>query len=300
MNSHPRVCVIGSINMDLVTTTQRMPDKGETIIGEKFETYPGGKGANQAIAAVRLGANVSMIGAIGNDAFGSTLLTHLKSEEISQEGIKVLPNIATGIATIIVSENDNRIIFSSGANSKLSPEMIENARDVILASDIILLQFEIPMETVQYTVDFAYKHKIPVIVNPAPFQTLPEDILKKVTYLTPNEIEFSSMSKLPLIDSIKEKIIVTRGGRGVDYAEASGRVQTIPAYNVKAKDTTGAGDTFNGALATELARGSKLDKAIDFANAAAALSVERLGAQGGMPGRQEVIAFKDNYKEELK
>lgn len=299
MNSHPRVCVIGSINMDLVTTTKKLPKKGETILGESFETYPGGKGANQAVTSARLGANVSMIGAIGNDTFGKTLLQHFKSECISEKGIKIIPDISTGVAAITVLDNDNRIIVSPGANSKLTPKLIDEAQDIILANDIILLQLEIPIETVQYTVDFAYKHKIPVILNPAPFQIIPEDILKKVTYLTPNEIEFLSISEMSLAESIKEKVIITKGEHGVKFISKSGEAISIPGYKVNVKDTTGAGDTFNGALATELARTGELEQAIVFANAAAALSVEKFGAQGGIPDRKEIIAFIRKNEEEL-
>ena len=296
MNSHPRVCVIGSINMDLVTTTKKIPKKGETVLGERFETFPGGKGANQAVTSARLGADVSMIGAVGNDTFGKALLEHFKSEGISQKGISIVPDISTGVAAITVSENDNRIIVSPGANSKVNPKILDEAQDVIIASDIILLQLEIPMETVQYTVEFAYKHKIPVILNPAPFQFIPEDILEKVTYLTPNEVESVSLSEMPLTESIKEKMIITKGEHGVEFISKSGEPKTIPGLKVNVKDTTGAGDTFNGALATELARTGDLDQSILFANAAAALSVERFGAQGGIPDRKEIITFIEKAK----
>ncbi|MBM7598985.1 ribokinase [Virgibacillus halotolerans] len=296
MNKHPRVCVVGSINMDMVTTTKKMPKQGETVLGESFKTYPGGKGANQAIAAARLGANVSIIGAVGDDTFGRSLLTHFQSEGIDQEGIQVIPNISTGIATIILSENDNRILVSSGANAKLTPEIVNDSHELLLASDVILLQFEIPMETVQFTVDFAYKHQIPVIINPAPFHEIPEDILKKVTYLTPNEVEFLSMTNMPLFESIKNKMIVTKGEQGVQFVASSGVLETIPAYQVHVKDTTGAGDTFNGALATELGRTKSIDESVHFANAAAALSIGRLGAQGGMPMRKDVTRFIEKVK----
>src|SRR5699024_4474536 len=137
---------------------------------------------NQAVAASRIGADVTMIGSVGQDDFGKSLLSHFQTEGIHHKGIHISPHVSTGIATIILSENDNRIIVAPGANARVTPEMIHNSRDVLLASDIILLQFEIPMETIQFTIDLAYKHQIPVIVNPAPFQEIPEDIFKKVTY----------------------------------------------------------------------------------------------------------------------
>lgn len=291
MKKNPHVCVVGSINMDMVTTTQKMPGQGETVLGETFETYPGGKGANQAIAAARLGANVSMIGAVGQDDFGKSLLSHFQLEGVGREGIKIVSDVSTGIATIILSENDNRIIVSPGANTKLTPEMVVKVSHQLLASDIILLQFEIPMSVIKFTVDFAAKHNIPVIVNPAPFRAIPEDILMRATYFTPNEIELLSMTELPLFNSIRDKMIVTKGEQGVQFTSSSGELVTIPAYQVPVVDTTGAGDTFNGALATEFARTNSMTKSIKFANAAAALSIGRPGAQGGMPTRTEVNRF---------
>lgn len=291
MDKQPNVCVVGSINMDMVTTTNQVPKQGETVLGEKFETYPGGKGANQAVAASRIGANVSMIGSVGQDELGKSLLTHFQSEGINCEGIRTISNTSTGIATIILSENDNRIIVSPGANATLTPEIVDDSRELLLASDVILLQFEIPMETINYTIDLAYKHRIPIIVNPAPFQDIPEDILKKATFFTPNEIELLSMADTPLFQSVKNKMIVTRGGEGVEFRTSSGESKTMPAHNVRVKDTTGAGDTFNGVLATELGRTKNIDHAVHFANAAAALSIQKIGAQGGMPNRKEVEAF---------
>lgn len=291
MKKQPRVCIVGSINMDMVTMTSRMPEQGETVLGEKFETYPGGKGANQAVAASRIGADVSMIGSVGQDDFGTNLLTHFQAEGINHDGIHVSPHAPTGIATIILSENDNRIIVSPGANAALTPQKVKDASELLLSCDVILLQFEIPMETIQFTIDFAYKHQIPVIVNPAPFQDIPEDILKKTAYFTPNEIELLAMTKTPLFASVEDKMIVTKGAEGVQFKTAAGELRKIPAFPVDVVDTTGAGDTFNGVLATELGRTNDIDQAVKFANAAAALSIQKIGAQGGMPYREEVETF---------
>lgn len=291
MEKQPAVCVVGSINIDMVTTAKEFPEQGETVLGGEFKTYHGGKGANQAIAAARLGAEVTMIGAVGDDQFGKDILQNFRAEGVHEEAISVIPKTSTGIATIILSEGDNRIIVSPGANSKLTPEIIATSREILMKSDIILLQLEIPMETVRYTVDFAYEHHIPVVINPAPFQKIPEDILKKVTYLTPNELEHASLAELPFYRSMKDKAIITKGGDGVEYETSTGKKIEIPSYQVNVKDTTGAGDTFNGALVTEIASGSSIEQAIKFANAAAALSVERVGAQGGMPTREEVLGF---------
>ena len=289
MKKQPRVCVVGSINMDLVTTTKKMPEQGETILGEDFATYPGGKGANQAIAAARLGADVYMIGAVGDDAFGRTLRTHFEKEGVLSNGIEAFGDISTGIATIILSENDNRIIVAAGANKEVTPDYIESKLEIILNSDIILLQFEIPMETIEYVVNVADEHHIPVIVNPAPFHTMPENLLQGATYFTPNEIELLAMSKMASFDSVREKMIVTKGEKGVQFWKDGEK--TVDSHKVPVKDTTGAGDTFNGALAVELAAGKPLEEAVKLANASAALSITKLGAQGGMPTRSEVEHF---------
>ncbi|MFD1362059.1 ribokinase [Lentibacillus salinarum] len=290
MSAKPNVCIVGSINMDLTVTTGKMPMQGETVLGDEFFTNPGGKGANQAVAAARMGADVSFIGAVGNDPFGKTLLDNLSSEGIRTEGIEMIPESATGTATIILSENDNRIIVAPGSNNDVTPGAVAKHRDLIKNSDIVLLQLEVPMETIVSTVKTAHAAGVPVILNPAPFQPLPEDILETVAYLTPNEIELASLQNDPLFASIKQKSIVTRGDQGVSFVD-NGTEREVGGYRVQVQDTTGAGDTFNGALAAEIARGATLEDAVNMANAAAALSVEKIGAQGGMPTKQEVKTF---------
>lgn len=284
------VCVVGSINMDLNVTTKKMPLQGETVLGDNFFTNPGGKGANQAVAAARFGSDVNFIGAVGDDSFGVTLLTHLEKEGINTEGITTVPDKATGIADIILSENDNRIIVASGANLLVTPGLVAKHRKQIMNSDVVLLQLEIPMETVLFTLEVAGEHNIPVIVNPAPYQPLPDALLKSAAYLTPNELEMESMKKDPLFKMIQEKVIVTEGDSGVQFFEG-GVNQHLPGHHVTVQDTTGAGDTFNGVLATELARGVTIGKGVQLANAAAALSVTKVGAQVGMPTRDEVKKF---------
>ncbi|RDW18105.1 ribokinase [Oceanobacillus arenosus] len=290
MKKIPAVCVIGSLNMDLTMTTKKMPKQGETVIGEHFETYPGGKGANQAVAAARLGANVTMIGAVGTDAFGDSLLKSLSQEGINVEGISKISDVATGVASIIMSDHDNRIIVASGANAFVTPELVEQYHEQIRDSDIVLVQLETPLEAIVRTIEIANEHSIPVIVNPAPFQELPEAILTGSTFLTPNEIELEAMKQETISNSIREKIILTKGADGVQFFE-NGRSKDVKSYQVKVADTTGAGDTFNGALATQLGSGFPLTDAVHYANAAAALSVTKLGAQGGMPTNVEVKQF---------
>lgn len=281
-----KVCVIGSINMDLTVETDKVPAKGETVLGKNFAENPGGKGANQAVAAARLGADVHMIGAVGADTFGETLLSHLQREKVNISGIEKLEGTSTGIANIIVSDNDNRIIVAPGANAFVTPQVVEKYKQWIIDSDVIVMQLEIPIETVIYALNIAAENNIPAIVNPAPFQQLPEVIYEKSAYLTPNEIELKGMEKDVEITSIKEKLIITRGDEGVEYFSGDTK-RKVPAFSVEVKDTTGAGDTFNGALAMKIAGGAPLEEAILFANAAAAISVTKVGAQGGMPDRKE-------------
>lgn len=299
MSRRPRICVVGSINMDLVTTTKSMPEQGETVMGEAFAIYPGGKGANQAVAAAKLGAEVTMIGAVGEDAFGSNLLSHFENEGIYTNGIKKCAQQSTGIATIILSEQDNRIIVAAGANTEVTPEWVESNKQELLKCDLVLLQFEIPMGTIQYVTRLAFENGIPVVINPAPFQEFPKELLEKATYFTPNEIELLSMNQMENFDKVSDKMIVTKGSQGAQFVNESGDLQNVSAFRVNVEDTTGAGDTFNGALAAELARGAELEEAAYFANAAAAISVTKLGAQGGMPTREEVETFlkkRENQK----
>jgi ribokinase len=293
MQRIPAVCVVGSLNMDLTITTKKMPKQGETVIGEGFETYPGGKGANQAVAAARVGAKVTMIGAVGTDTFGNSLLENLSQEGINVEGISKISDVATGVASIIMSDHDNRIIVASGANAYVTPTLIDQHREHIYNSDIVLVQLETPIDAIVRTMEIANEYDIPVIVNPAPFRELPEAILTGSTFLTPNEIELEAMKRQSFSDSIREKIILTKGAEGVQFFE-KGKSKVVKSHKVKVADTTGAGDTFNGALAAQLGSEVLLADAVNYANAAAALSVTKLGAQSGMPTDEEVKQFLKN------
>ncbi|WP_077296732.1 ribokinase [Virgibacillus pantothenticus] len=290
MGHNPKICVVGSINMDLTIETTKMPQQGETVLGQSFAFYPGGKGANQAVAAARLGAKVHMIGAVGKDEFGKSLTQQLQREGIHTQGIILSDQKSTGVANIILSEDDNRIIVAPGANYAVVPEVIEQQEEVIRQSDMVLLQLEIPLSTVLYTVKKANQYHIPVVVNPAPYQQLPEELLQNATYFTPNEIEAAAMEEEPLYNSIREKMIVTMGSEGVCFYEHGNKTK-IKSFTVDVKDTTGAGDTFNGALVTQLARGNSMSQSINFANAAAALSIMKTGAQEGMPTLDMVHKF---------
>jgi ribokinase len=292
--SNQKITVIGSINMDLVTSTGIIPKVGETVLGDSFHTIPGGKGANQAVAAARIGADVTLIGCVGDDAFGKTLIDHLKRQGIHTERVETATNTSTGIASITLSHSDNSIIVVAGANHYVTPELIDKNEDIISNSSMLLLQLEIPLESVIRAVELAKKHNIPVILNPAPIQRLPKELLEMVDFLTPNEHEQELL--LSSIDGTKEeedriraKCIVTKGSKGVMVYE-NGEVE-IPSFQVEAVDTTGAGDSFNGALAVALCKGLTLVDACRFANVVGAISVTKLGAQSGMPTRNEVAEF---------
>lgn len=296
----PKVTVVGSANIDLVTKTNRVPLLGETILGESFQQFPGGKGANQAVAAARLGADVSFIGCVGNDPFGHDLKRLLAKEQIDITGIDTNFEVSTGVAQITLSNQDNSIIVVPGANHMLSAEWIEKNKPLIVNADIVLLQLEIPLEIVAMVVTIAHESNIPVILNPAPAQKLSADLLSKITYLTPNgsEIELLSpnsediISKTLYLQKLGVKnMIVTRGAEGVVYKSEDNPTTSKDSIKVEVVDSTGAGDSFNGALAVAIGAGKSIDEAIDFSIKVAAVSVTKLGAQSGMPYLKELIEY---------
>lgn len=283
----PIITVVGSINMDLVTLTDKVPQMGETLIGTKFQTNPGGKGANQAVAAARLGAHVQMIGCVGNDQFGTELFRHLHNQGIDTTHVMKVED-TTGIATIIVSGQENSIIVVPGANHHMTAEFVETKRDIIARSDLLLLQLEIPLEGVQKAAQIAKENGVKVILNPAPIRDLPGELLANIDYLTPNEHEYKLLHKNN--EELHKKVILTKGKEGVSFYEGD-QLASIPAYKVEAVDTTGAGDSFNGGFAVGLSKGFTIKEACQYGNAVAALSTTRLGAQTGMPTANEVEAF---------
>ena len=283
------ITVIGSINMDLSVGTNSFPNQGETVLGDFFKTVPGGKGANQAVAASRLGSEVVMIGCLGNDPFGDSLLRNLKDEGVSVEMIEQTET-ATGIANILLHDGDNRIIVVPGANSCLSPQQIDTHWETIKSSSLVVLQLEIPTDTIDYTLRKCHEFGIPVLLNPAPAGNFNKEWITHATYLTPNETECESIfgpDYKETLASFPNQLIITLGSKGACYHDGETIVQ-VTGYKTEAVDTTGAGDTFNGALAHAIEKGYPLQDAIRFANAAASLSVEKFGAQGGMPTYPEV------------
>ncbi|PCR94932.1 ribokinase [Pseudomonas fluorescens] len=299
------VVVIGSLNMDLVTRAPRLPRGGETLIGHSFATVSGGKGANQAVAAARLGAQVSMIGCVGNDDYGVQLREALLAEQIDCQAVSVVED-SSGVALIVVDDNSqNAIVIVAGANGSMTPAVIDRFDAVLQAADVIICQLEIPDATVGHALKRGRELGKTVILNPAPAsRPLPADWFASIDYLIPNESEAAALSGLP-VDSLQSaekaaarlismgagNVIVTLGAQGALFANAAG-YQHFPAPKVKAVDTTAAGDTFVGGFAAALAAGKAEAEAIRFGQIAAALSVTRAGAQPSIPTSSDVQAFK--------
>lgn len=286
-----KIVVIGSASMDLVVTSTKRPGAGETVLGDSFKTVPGGKGANQAVAAARLGAEVTMIGCVGEDSFGEMILSNLKSNGVMTDYVEPVTGLESGTAHIILAEGDNSIVVVKAANDRITPEYVDQAAEVIQAADIVLIQQEIPEETVIHVSELCAKYQVPLMLNPAPARPVPSSVIERAAYITPNEHEAAILfGDEPLGDVLRRypnKLIVTEGKRGVRYFDGLQEV-VVPGYKVEAVDTTGAGDTFNGAFAVALSEGMSIADSLRFANRAASLSVMKFGAQGGMPSRLEV------------
>ncbi|MEK4366037.1 ribokinase [Paenibacillus sp. FSL M8-0212] len=286
-----KICVIGSSSMDLVVTSSRRPGAGETVLGDSFKTVPGGKGANQAVAAARLGAEVAMIGRVGDDAFGKDILENFRANAVNTQNVKPVTHLESGTAHIILAEGDNSIVVVEAANREVTPAYVDEAAEVIRDADIVLIQQEIPEETVVHVSTLCAEFGTPLLLNPAPARTLPQEVIDNAAYITPNEHEaeilFQGMSPAQALRQYPNKLFITEGSKGVRYFDGTEEI-LVPTYKVEAIDTTGAGDTFNAAFAVALAEGKALQESIRFANRAASLSVTKFGAQGGMPTRNEV------------
>lgn len=298
MKIEPKILVIGSINMDLVTITDRTPVIGETIIGNDFKMIPGGKGANQAVAAARMGAEVAFIGCVGDDIYGDRLLQTLKKENINISGIAKANNLPTGIATIIVDEKaNNSIIVVPGANSKVQVENLNASMDLIDWCDIIILQLEIPLATVMECIIEGKNKGKTIIFNPAPVQRIDESIYKYIDYLIVNEIEAKqiaetdeenqSMLVKKLLNMGFKNVLMTIGEKGVLFNEGS-EIKHIPALKVNAIDTTAAGDSFVGTFATSIGSSTDIETSVHSAVKAAAITVTRIGAQTSLPYKDEI------------
>jgi ribokinase len=300
----PKIVVVGTSNVDIVVKAPRIPRPGETVLGGDWIQATGGKGANQAVAAARLGARVYLVACVGTDAFGDTTWRNLTREGLDLTYISRLENAPTGIALIIIDENgQNSIAVAPGANSRLSVQHVEAAAKDILDCDAVLVQLEIPLETAEYTAKVARQGRATVILNPAPAQPLNESFLRSVDILTPNEVEASILAGLTVSDLTSAEraarlllshgprhVIITLGSQGALWAHRDG-IRHVPGFPVQAVDSTAAGDAFNGALACAIARGVDMPQAIGYANAVGALSVTRIGAQPSLPHAPEVETF---------
>jgi len=287
--------------MDLVARAPRIPRPGETIIGRDFHTLPGGKGANQAVAAARLGARVAMVGRVGRDAFAKPLLDNLAAAGVDHTFVIEDPGAATGVALIEVDDGgQNSIVVASGANMRLTPADVDAAEAAIAAADVLLLQLETPLETVIHAARAARAHGVRVLLNPAPARPLPPALLSLVDVLVPNESETALLTGMPVGNQAQVEaaaqalrglgvgaVILTLGERGALLAQAE-KTEHFPAFAVTAVDTTAAGDAFMGGLAVALAEGQSLAEGVRWGNAAGALAATQLGAQPSLPTRQAV------------
>jgi ribokinase len=295
------VVVIGSINMDLVCRTSRFPRAGETVLGTgDLLTLPGGKGANQAVAAARLGARVHMVGRVGDDAFGRTLVAGLRENNVNTKHVKRTAGVASGCATILVdARGENCIVVSPGANARVTPADVDAAEAIIKAADVVVLQLEIPLNTVRHAIAQGRRHGVRVVLDPAPVPPggIPASMYR-VDVLTPNEHEGSELveSRRPSAASLARalrsrgaaEVVLKLGGKGSLALDGNSNVTRAPAFRVKAVDTTAAGDAFTAALAVGMAEGMDQVSNLRFANAAGALCCTKLGAQPALPTRAEV------------
>ena len=292
------IVVIGSSNNDMVVIAKKMPAPGETVMGKEFLIVSGGKGANQAVAAARANGTVTFIAKVGEDDFGKNLVAAYKADKINTDYIFIDSDKPTGIAIIIVDETtaQNTIVVAPGANGNLSIDNIIKAEKIISEADFLLIQLEIPLEVVEFSLKLAKQYGVKTILNPAPAQTLSNELLKLVDIITPNESETEILTGInpdsdekiikaaaTLLEKVNEAVVITLGSRGVYFIAKSGENGFIETSKVEALDTTGAGDVFNGYLVAKLSKGKNLIEAINKSNKAASISVTRKGAQSSIP-----------------
>jgi len=303
-----KLVVLGSVNADHVLQVPSFPRPGETLHGANYQVIPGGKGANQAVAAARLQADVGFIASVGDDAFGTDIQKRFKNEGINIAGIKVQENCPTGIAMIQVADSgENSICISAEANGKLDAQLLEPDLDDIRKAEYLLMQLETPLDGIAKAAEVAKTSHTQVILNPAPARDLPDRLLANVDIISPNETEAELLTGVAVVDEQSAQqaadvlhgkgislVLITLGAKGV-WVSSEGVGKLISGFRVDAKDTTAAGDTFNGAFVTGLLEDMSLESAIKFAHAAAAISVTRFGAQTSIPTRSEVEEFLRNH-----
>ena len=289
-----KIFIVGSLNYDLVINAPYMPVGGETITGSDFMTNAGGKGANQAYAAAKLGGEVYMCGAVGDDSFGESLISSLNSVGANTDFVKKVPKTSTGVAVIVVTEGENRIIIDSGANAKITNDDIDNFLEKAENGDIFLTQLESPIDVVGYALKKAKEKGLTVILNPAPASVEIKKYLSYVDIITPNETELEILGgKDMLLDAGIKTVITTLGAQGYEIASKNG-AKIYPCIKVKAVDTTAAGDTASGGLCVGLSKGETLEKAIAFGSLAASIACTRRGAQMSVPSLNELSEYQES------
>ncbi len=304
-----KIAVVGSSNTDMIVRSQHIPRPGETVLGGVFQTAAGGKGANQAVAAARTGGDVTFIARVGDDMFGHSAIEGFRRDGINVDHITIDKNSPSGVALIMVDDNgENSIAVAGGANNKLGREDVEAAQHAIADAKVLLMQLEIPLHAVKAAAEIANKHNVPVILNPAPAQKLPAELLQRIAIITPNETEAELFTGIKVSDRETalaaakalrtmgpDIVIITIGASGV-FLSSPEFEGAIPGFEQDAVDTTAAGDVFNGALASRLALGATIQEAVRYAQAAAAISVTRMGAQPSAPKNDEIEAFLRSKK----
>ena len=300
----PRIVVVGSSNTDLVVSSPRIPAPGETIIGGEFSVAPGGKGANQAVAAARLGGDVSFVGCVGRDEFGGAAIAGLRADGIDIGNVRRVDGARAGVALIVVADDgENAIVVAPGSNSLLTGDDIDAASEAIRNADVLVVQLEVPLDAVRRALEIAHEAGVATLLNPAPAQELDRGLLQHVDWITPNETEAAQLAgldiasegvRLDAADALRRlgvrNVVITCGSDGALYS-AEGSSVVVAAIPVDPIDTVGAGDVFSGALAVALGESQDVAEALRFANAAAAISVTRRGAQPSVPNRLEVESF---------
>ena len=299
-----KIVVIGSSNTDMVIKVPRLPKTGETVLGGEFYTTAGGKGANQAVSAARAGGETTFVARVGNDMFGERAIASFQEEGINIDHIVTDPDLPSGVAEIFIDENGHSLVaVASGANMNLSVYDIINSKQAIMEADIILMQLEVPLKTLEYAAKLANDAGKRFILNPAPGQQLPIDLLKRISVLTPNEKQAELLTGIRVEDEDSaedagkillskgvSKVIITLGSQGALVLDSSGS-ELVSGFKINPVDTTAAGDIFNGALAVAIAESKNIFEAVKFANAAAALSVAKIGALSSAPNRDEILKF---------
>ncbi|MEY0453131.1 ribokinase [Proteus terrae] len=300
-----KLVILGSVNADHILNVAHFPLPGETISGNQFQMVFGGKGANQAVAAGRCGANISFLACLGNDDIGKKAKAQLMTDNIDTKSIELIDDVATGVALIFVNQQGENVIgIHAGANGLLDTSYVQRHGNIIKEADALLMQLESPLDSVLKAAEIAKQENVQVILNPAPAQALPDELLSLVDIITPNETETEYLTGIKVIDDESAQqaadvlhhkgiktVLITLGSRGVWVSEKNNKGCIVPAFKVKAVDTIAAGDTFNGALITALLEGQSMMLAIKFAHAAAAIAVTRAGAQPSVPWRHEVDTF---------